>query len=98
MAIAPFIGQKITQACQEKRPKLSAVTIERTEIAFLQKSLKKRLGEILCRMAVIPAAANMCVEGIPISAAEALQRNVCLRRRSVGRHEDNGPVGRSEPR
>ena len=96
LRLVPFVGQKMFQRRQQEGAEPSAFGAQAVEIILGEEAREKRLRQILGVLLRVAAAADVGVERKPVSAAQLLQRQIGLRRRTFARREHDRPMRRGE--
>jgi hypothetical protein len=65
-----LVGQKVLERREEKRPELALLAIGLREELLRQEVGEERLGQVLGVVRVVPTAAKIGIERIPVRAAK----------------------------
>src|SRR5262245_24743050 len=92
-----LIGQKVAKASQQERAELALFPLHLAEVILLQEPGEERLSQVLRILGILPLAAHVSIERIPIGATEFLQSFLSTRFDAVGSVEHDSPVSRRKP-
>ncbi len=84
------------QGSEQESAELAFVAAEPFEIIFFEEPCEKRLRQVFSVLARGGLPANINIEGIPVRAAQRLERHVGLWCAAAASSEHDRPVGRGE--
>ena len=91
-----FVGKEMLQRRQQERTKPALLAAEALQVIALKEAGKETLGEVFGVLLRVAVAADVGIEGIPVGAAQFLQRPFCLWRAAAASGQHDRPVRRGE--